>query len=520
VGQIAERFPDRLPELMRLLPPFGVVASDSLQGISMLADSMGFRPMYHTAVGAQPCALSTSALLVGRAIQADLDLRAVAIQSRLGWQLGQRTLWAGVTKLAPGEIAHLTVDGVRVTSATEQPGPPISLGAAVKAAARVLRETMSALLDDHPDAVLQLTGGQDSRLLLSAVEPKRRRGLAAMTLGVTGSADATVASALAQRCGLLHEVHPLGDVTGLTPADAWELCSTAAVRLDGMADPIALAALSLAERQFSQGVRISGLGGEVARGFYYLGRIDDRPVTRRAAHRLGAWRMFVNEAVEPGLLTAEFAAWAETTADTDLFESLRRAGPQWFRATDELYLRHRMQRWAGLTDAAVGYQRIVLNPMLDHEFLSIAARLAPVDKASSRFLACLQMELDDELGRIPLDNRPAPFAYANPGPRAVLQGAAADGRRLVGKVRQRLRRGNRPPAGGVQLAAKVVEHWRDRPELLDGLSRMSMFSSRWMEQMLTGELEPRATSVAFITNLVTTWNAVPTTGDTERGAGV
>jgi asparagine synthase (glutamine-hydrolysing) len=143
-----------------------------------------------------------------------------------------------------------------------------------------------------------------------------------------------------------------------------------------------------------------------------------------------------------------------------------------------------------------------------------------VDKASSRFLACLQMELDDELGRIPLDNRPAPFAYANPGPRAVLQGAAADGRRLVGKVRQRLRRGNRPPAGGVQLAAKVVEHWRDRPELLDGLSRMSMFSSRWMEQMLTGELEPRATSVAFITNLVTTWNAVPTTGDTERGAGV
>ena len=47
----------------------------------------------------------------------------------------------------------------------------------------------------------------------------------------------------------------------------------------------------------------------------------------------------------------------------------------------------------------LGAQRIVINPMLDPGFLGIAAGLAPHDKAGSRFLAALQMELDPELGR-------------------------------------------------------------------------------------------------------------------------
>ena len=100
--------------------------------------------------------------------------------------------------------------------------------------------------------------------------------------------------------------------------------SADSVRLDAMADPVALAAQRIAERAFDQGVRISGLGGEIARGFYYVGKVKDRSYTRADAEQLASWRMFVNEAVEPGLLTAEFSAWARDVANEQVYEALRR----------------------------------------------------------------------------------------------------------------------------------------------------------------------------------------------------
>ena len=81
-------------------------------------------------------------------------------------------------------------------------------------------------------------------------------------------------------------------------------------------------------------------------------------------------------------------------------------------ATDELYLDQRMQRWAGVTDTAVCFDRVASNPMLDDRFIAIARSLPPGDKRNSIFLSRLQLALDDELAHIPLDGRPAPVAYA------------------------------------------------------------------------------------------------------------
>jgi asparagine synthase (glutamine-hydrolysing) len=290
----------------------------------------------------------------------------------------------------------------------------------------------------------------------------------------------------------------------IAPAEAWELNRAAAVRLDAMSDPIALAALSVGESSFEQGVRISGLGGEVARGFYYLGKVRERPVTKAEAHQLAAWRMFVNEAVEPGLLNREFADWGRQAADNEVFLALASSGKDWDRATDDLYLRHRMQRWAGVTDTAVAYQRTVINPMLDHEFLDIASRLAPADKANSLFLARLQMELDPELGHIPLEGRPAPVRYAEPSLRNDLNRRIVTGRRLARKAFQRIRRGNRPPAGGDILADKVVSHWRLYPSIVEPARASGFVRAEWLDGMLDGTIRPRPSSVAFLTNMIIT----------------
>lgn len=502
VAEIAESMVRDPAALTRLLPPFAA-AGASADAVTLVADSMGFRQLFHSDPGIDgPGILSTSALLAGWARGAPLDHVAVGVQSLLGWQLGQRTLHEGISKLAPAASARLGAGGVGVVPGESVAQSPLALQEAVVQAAALLRGSLGALLDDEPDAVLQLTGGLDSRLLLSAIPASRRRGLRAMTLSVPGSGDVVIAREIAAAHGMAHEVHGLADLGGIEPAEAWELCRDAALRLDGMSDPVALAALGVAERGFSQGVRISGLGGEVARGFYYVGRVRERPYTRADAERLAAWRMFANEAVEPGALTAEFAAWAREAANGEVYAALRRGGDEWYRATDTLYLRDRMQRWAGATDTAVGYQRVVVNPMLDCGFLDICSRLSPQDKAHSRFLAALQMELDPELGRRPLEGRPSPAVYAHPSPLHPVAQTVRTGTRLARKAAQRARRGNRPPAGGEVLAAKVVQHWRRDDRARSVLSASGLVDERWLDAMMAGESEPRPSTVGFLTNLI------------------
>ena len=199
----------------------------------------------------------------------------------------------------------------------------------------------------------------------------------------------------------------------IDPAEAYALCLDAARRLDYTADPIAHAALTFAEARSEPGPRISGLGGEVARGFYYLGPPTKAPVTRTRAERLARWRMFVNESVPAEALDPSFAEWARDFATQEVVRVLAETGRPWMAATDDLYLHHRMQRWGGVTETAVCLDREIVNPMLDDRFISIATALDPLDKRNSRFLSRLQLELDPELGAIPLDGRPAPAAYAH-----------------------------------------------------------------------------------------------------------
>ena len=104
--------------LTRLLPPFGAVSALD-DRVTMVADSMGFQPLFHTPILAPNPVMSSSCLLAARTVGAALDPAAVGSQSLLGWQLGQRTLFAGVDKLAPGAVAQLNREGVQVTSSEE-----------------------------------------------------------------------------------------------------------------------------------------------------------------------------------------------------------------------------------------------------------------------------------------------------------------------------------------------------------------------------------------------------------------
>jgi asparagine synthase (glutamine-hydrolysing) len=489
---------DRDP-LAQMLPTFGAVALGADATVVACTDVLGFRQLFWRR-HADWAAVSTSSRVLAALDEPALDLDAVAVQGLLGWQLGLRTLFRDVEKVPAAGRVTLGGGTARLDSFRPEPERPTTLAAAVPRARDLLRGYLDAYLDDHPDPVLQLTGGQDSRLLLSAIAPERRKGLRVMTLGVPGSTDVAIAADLARRYGLRHEVLRLRSEP-ISPADAHAACVETAGRLELVADPIARAALDEAEAAAEPGPRLSGLGGEVARGFYYLGhRGLDAPVTRARVRRLVNWRMFANESVPIAAFGPSVVAPREAATD-DVFRLMSATGEPWFAATDRFYLEQRMQRWAGATETAMCTRLEVANPMLDDRFIAIANALAPADKQHSRFLACLQVALDAELSALPLDGRPAPRAYASPGLAGRVAQSRATAMRAGRKFGQRLRGDRRPPAGGVVFARAVVEHWRQHPELLEPVAASGALDPDWVAGIVAGSTVPDPAGVALLVNL-------------------
>ena len=446
--------------LAQMLPTFGAAVRIGRESVRACTDALGFRQVY-LRQGDGWAAVSTSARVLAALGGGGFDQEALAVQSQLGWQLGQRTIFAGVTQLAAGHSVTLGPDGasLRCFLPTEDHGR-LTLAQAVAQARDLLRGYLAAYLDDHPDAVLQLTGGQDSRLLLSAIEPRRRRGLRVMTLGVPGNPDVDIAAELARRYSMDHEIIDLAGLDELDPEHAYERAVRSAQILEASADPLAYAGLDFAEARALPGPRISGLGGEVARGFYYLGRGATAPVTAGRARRLADWRMFANEAVEPGALDRDFEPWARDVSHEAVLRSLTASGQSWFAATDALYLDHRMQRWAGATETPVAGHRRIVNPMLDDRFITIARSLTPQDKRGSRFLARLQVALDEERPPFPSTDGRLPRPTRRRGWSA----------RSASRGRRRTRRSARPAndwAGGVVRppAGRSSPAWSHAPGL-------------------------------------------------------
>jgi asparagine synthase (glutamine-hydrolysing) len=464
-----------------MLPPFAAVRIEPTGQIHAVTDHMGFRQLY-LAVRDGWSGISTSALALGALTGSGLDQEGLAVQSLLGWQLHNRTLFKGVEALTAGEGVVLS-EGRCTRRLLSVPAHVANDPAdTIQSCAALLRQSVASYVDQHPDCVLQLTGGQDSRLLLSAIPEFRRRGLKTMTLGYPGQADVDVASELSKRYHMSHEVRWFDGLEQLPPEDAYALCLRAAERLDCLADPVAFAALAWAESRFEQAPRLSGLGGEVARGFYYLGSGREVSVTASRARQLAAWRMFANESVEPDAVDRGFAEWSRTVAHREVFLALDGSRTDWLRATDHLYLRHRMRRWAGVTDTAVCFDREVVNPMLDRE-------------------------LDLELAAVPLDGRPPPIVYAERSVANRARLTASTAHRAIRKVRQRVMRRRRPPAGAVVLAQKVVEHWQSDARDLERVDRLGLMSREWLEQTLRKDRQPLPSTVAFLVNLASATTA-------------
>jgi asparagine synthase (glutamine-hydrolysing) len=492
--------------LTRLLPPFAVVQRSGPHRPMLAAvDWLGLFQLY-VWQGPGVAAISTSARALASLAGSDLDVEGVGVQALMGWQLGDATIFQGVRSVPAASVVTLDKATARVREYAERLSfassavEPPSINDAVEEMSEILRTSLADYLVDHPDAVLQLTGGHDSRTLLCAIAASRRRGLRALTLGDEGSRDVAIAADLCQRYGMVHQVHRVNERAWPSPRGIHELVMDSSRALECMASPVALAPLLLAEAAIDQGYRLSGLGGEVARGFYYSGQPRDAQTSTALIRRLAQWRLYVNEAVESAAFDPQFLkrARSETLQALDgLFP-----GGDWLRATDEFYLYQRVRRWGGTHGTVATLHRQSVNVMCDRRFIELALAVAPVDKRHSLLLGRIMSRLDRQLADIPLDIGLVPSRLGERSMRTRLAVATSASRRTARKVRQRFTGGRRPDVGAATAAGMLLQHWRADPRVCEPLFEIDFLRGDWLREVLAGGRDVKPTTLAFLANML------------------
>ena len=497
--------PDTANILEHMVPPFALVQYNMHEGPVVAAtDYLGYFHLYWYQ-GDGWSAISNSALAIAQCDDVKLDEEALVNRSLLGWHLAESTPFKGIHKLGPGGFCVLNTGQAHVGTYTD----PLSLreapdGRPLQEVARdiadLLRQTATRYVEMHPDLVLQLSGGLDSRVELAAIPPKLRDGLPAITLD-NGTRDPYIAAGLANATGLLHHTLSLNFISDFDPVSAWQRVRYAAIRGNCSGDPVGEALMVWVEDRLGKEPRVHGAGGEIARGYYYPGQSQRDTIGLVNVSRLANWRLFSNEVVEAECLGDARAQWAREVTISRLQEIFSEYDCDWLTATDMFYAFQRMSRTGGLHLTPVSAERILLSPLLTPQFVRAALTCSPSYRRWSRLLASVLSELDPGLASVPLDSGYVPIQVARGTAFGRLRSLKVTSRKVASKVKQQVSRSARTSGEAETIAQMVLSHWRATPDLFDNVSNTGVVDTDWLEQVLENRRTPDASTVGYLANL-------------------
>jgi asparagine synthase (glutamine-hydrolysing) len=484
-----------------VVPPAGFLWQTREDCLAASTDALGLRHVY-LREATDWCAVATSSALLAMLEQTCLDQDSIALLAMTGSLLGESTPYQSVRKLRAGESVVLKRGRAHarrrpsarheVSSAAEEVGASgaVALRTAVEAACRA-----------WPQFELELSGGLDSRLLLAAAG-STWSARSAVTLGQPDDADVRIAQQIAQRAGLEHRIIPLTGTVRQEDPVIVEAVARASRRHDHSGNPLARLVLDVGEARMGPAAdgRVSGQGGEYARGFYYAGQRDT--ATRPgAAERLARWRVLANDRVDPLLLAPDFAAHAKDVAVRRVVDSLLSRGTRWLQATDEYYLEERMHRWVGL-DYSVGItERVILSPYFHPAFLRWAAAVSPAAKRGSRALYQTLYVLDPALADVPLAGSHSPATLSGRSFSSRMLRLRRNLHKTLLKAQQHVRRQTRPPAATSAVAAQLTNQWRQEPGQLPIVPSSPFLDGLALEQVLDGTRNLDAASAGLLVTL-------------------
>jgi asparagine synthase (glutamine-hydrolysing) len=471
--------------------------------VTIRTDGPGLKHVYVTETR-DHFAASTSAGVLASFAGAQLDEGSVAQLALLGFLLGTRSLFEGVSLLEVGTAVTLSHGSMRISQQDARGVPQARSGC------DAIRRSVADLLEGSPEAVLELSGGLDSRVILAAMTRVQRRGRIGFTIDSGDGTDARIARALAVREGLEHVVVSGQPWSGRDPMEVHERVQRAARVREFATNALAGATLDIIEELAPPGARLTGVNGEYVRGFYHPGTLPREQVSRPSVRRVLHWRMLTNDRVSDSLLQPEWRSHQVNSLVDSLNEDLRTRS-HWLRiALDEFYLHQRVRRWAGPSYSKASVHRRILAPFLHPAFLNWAASTSISERAGSRALARVLCELEPELGRMPLADGLTPAQISASGASDRVRALNRRGAKVIRKVEQRLRASRRPPSGSAEILDPLTEAWSiGRP--FEGLSRLPFLAQGQLERWHDDPSSLDSSTASFLVNLSGSLNLLRST---------
>ncbi len=373
--------------------------------VVVLTDVIGSHHCFTRALGPST-AIAASSLLLAALGDVSLDPTACEEFLSTGVIYEERTLFREVRKVGPATILRFRVgelaDRRKYWSLVAIDPVALDGERAVTALSESLVAAASRVGRLFPRPVCDLTGGYDSRLMVSAFA---KAGVPFETT-VTGPADdpdvadVVVAAALARELGVRH--WPIA-VDG---AATFERLTKSLRLTDGECDVVDYSNILFVHENSSRrgDATINGSFGEVARGYWWELLAPGVGVRRLLdARKVAAARYAVDRrspllSIVPGFDVTAHLAGAMERANADL-----RDAPDTMQM-DHAYLSLRMQRWQGRIASATDRIWPCLSPMMFRSVLETMVRVRPGLRRHSRLVRRVLVALHPRLAAQPLEH--------------------------------------------------------------------------------------------------------------------
>lgn len=347
--------------LSSIAPPWAcIVKGTEQEGIWLCTDYIGLQHLY---IRYEEEGIFTGAdcLSIAQQRPTHIDpIGAFELMTR-GNPQGGRTLFTQV-KLVAGGITIKLGESIAISSYWTPPEPePIASEEIIKKFSNAVCSAITRHY--HKDDVQELTAGRDSLMLLSAYL-KQGIPIRTWTHGFRSDSDLTGARHRANHFGIPHQTVALEQLCQLDSESILHYCTLFFYASGGMANVMEYWHLPWILEQLQSSGSISGVGGEVFRGFYYewVGK-------GKIPRWLGEKALLHGKVREQMPLTHPFVdakigrAGSRIIAE-DVRNSLKASASYW-NGLDMYYLRNRMHFFAGTTFSAVGRWKKVRLPLFD-----------------------------------------------------------------------------------------------------------------------------------------------------------
>lgn len=375
----------------------------ALASAQVITDRIGTLHVYKAQVGTS-LLISTSSMVLAAMRRAQWDVIACREFLAMGTVFEQKTLFAGIEKLRPASIYHFRNAKEQGIQKYWDLGTVLYDKAAFRGTTEGLAESLQSaftvISKHYPSAVLDLTGGFDSRALLAAMLAAGAR-FDTVVNGPADHEDVMLSKPVAESAGVQH--HHQTPRTRST-ADWWRSAEKAFALCDGEYDALEYSNVFDVHSDLAPrfDATINGSNGEICKGYWWellapytgrKGRFDSRRV---AAGRFAF-------AGEHRLMAADFPL----TIEDHMAEVIRRvnSGLEEYPNTaqmDNVYLTLRMQRWQGRLATATNRIWPCISPFMFSQVMSQALASPPNARVRNRMSRRSIELLNPALARLPV----------------------------------------------------------------------------------------------------------------------